>query len=151
MGAKVPNMPGLISQANLTVRITVKNATPLEMEKYGRIDFAPSKRSDIGQNTTKSMGTHAELLRSTLSFSELFYIRTQHRPWHVYQSNLFFFGQYPIGYWVKKRFSYILPCPGGSPNIYMRISAYPHTLFFYAVSCGYAHINLHKPQQHMHI
>ena len=54
-------MPGLISRANLTVRITVKNTTPLEREKYGKIDFAPSKRSDIGQNTTKLMGTHAEV------------------------------------------------------------------------------------------
>ena len=53
-------MPGLISRANLTVRITVKNATPLEMEKIWA-NFAPSKRSDIGQNTTKLMGTHAEV------------------------------------------------------------------------------------------
>ena len=34
---------------------------------------------------------------------------------------------------------------------FFRICGYPHTLcgFFYAVSCGYAHINPHKPQTHM--
>ena len=142
-------MPGLISRANLTVRITVKNATPLEMEKYGRIDFAPSKRSDIGQNTTKSMGTHAEV--NTELFRTILYSNSASTLASVPIEFGYWLTWFPIGYWVKKRFSYILPCPGGSPNIYMRISAYPHTLFFYAVSCGYAHINLHKPQQHMHI
>ena len=36
------------------------------------------------------------------------------------------------------------------PSAYLQ-SAYPHTLcgFFYAVSCGYAHISPHKPQPHM--
>ena len=36
---------------------------------------------------------------------------------------------------------------------HMLISAYSHTLcgFVYVVSCGYAHINPHKPQQHMRI
>ena len=51
---------------------------------------------------------------------------------------------------------------GGTPELtfhmsicgifaYLLISAYPHTLcrFFYVVSYGYAHINLHKPQPHM--
>ena len=38
-------------------------------------------------------------------------------------------------------------------STYLRISAYPHTLcgFFYAVSCVYAYINLHKPQSHMRV
>ena len=36
--------------------------------------------------------------------------------------------------------------------IYPHICGYPHTLcrFIYAVLCRYAHINLHKPQPHMH-
>ena len=46
------------------------SATPLDMEKYGRIDFSPSNQSDIIQNTPKLMGTHAkvdtELVRTFL-------------------------------------------------------------------------------------
>ena len=44
-------------------------ATPLRLEKYGRIDFSPGRWTSMGKNAYKLVLTHDVILKSTLNFS----------------------------------------------------------------------------------
>ena len=44
-------------------------ATPLGLEKYGRIDFSPGRWTSMGENAYKLVLTHDVIFKSTLNFS----------------------------------------------------------------------------------